>query len=222
MTIIEAIQKRHSVRRYTDQSASDNVLAALQADVKAYNSESGLNIQLVADDPDTFNGFLSKIGFSGAKNYIVLVGKESAGLDEKAGYYGERLVLKAQQLGLNTCWAAMFNKKKFAAKIGNDEKIVIIICFGYGVTQGVPRKSKPLESLCEVNGDMPDWFRSGMEAAMLAPTARNQQKFLFMLSDGTVKAENKGGLFSGIDLGIVKYHFEIGAGADNFKWANPL
>jgi len=109
MTIIEAIQKRHSVRRYTDRSVEDNVLAALQAEVKACNFESGLNIRLVADDPDTFNCFLSKIGFSGAKNYFVLVGKESAGLDEKAGYYGERLVLKAQQLGLNTCWAAMFN-----------------------------------------------------------------------------------------------------------------
>ena len=99
---------------------------------------------------------------------------------------------------------------------------MIIICFGYGVTQGVPRKSKPLESLCKVNGDMTDWFRSGMEAAMLAPTARNQQKFLFTLSGNTVKAENKGGSFSGIDLGIAKYHFEIGAGADNFKWTDPL
>lgn len=222
MTIIEAIQKRHSVRRYTDQSVEDNILTALQMEVGACNSESGLNIRLATDDPDTFNGFLSKIGFSGTKNYIVLVGKESADLDEKAGYYGERLVLKAQQLGLNTCWAAMFSKKKFAAKIGDDEKIVIVICFGYGVTQGVPRKSKPLESLCKVNGDMPDWFRSGMDAVMLAPTARNQQKFLLTLSDGTVRVENKGGSFSSIDLGIVKYHFEIGAGADNFKWTNPL
>lgn len=219
MTINEAIQKRHSVRRYTDQRVED-VLAALQAEVSECNSESGLNIRLITDDPDTFNGFLSKVNFSGAKNYIVLVGKESAGLEEKTGYYGERLVLKAQQLGLNTCWAATFNKKKFAAEIGNDEKIVIVISFGYGVTQGVPRKSKPLESLCKVNGDMPDWFRSGMEAAMLAPTARNQQKFLFTLSGGTVKAESMSGSFSNIDLGIVKYHFEVGAGTENFKWAD--
>jgi len=222
MTIIEAIQKRHSVRRYTEQSAPGDVIAALRAGVSECNAESGLNIRLVTDDPDTFNGFLSKIGFSGAKNYIVLVGKEGIGLDEKAGYYGERLVLKAQQLGLNTCWSAMFNKKKFAAKIDDDEKIVIIISFGYGVTQGVPRKSKPLESLCKVSGDMPDWVRSGMEAAMLAPTARNQQKFLFTLSGGTVKAESTGGSLSKIDLGIVKYHFEVGAGIDNFKWADPV
>jgi len=220
MTIIEAIQKRHSVRRYTDKSIESDVLATLQAEVDVCNSESGLNIQLVTDDPDTFNGLLAKINISGAKNYIVLIGKESADLEEKAGYYGERLVLKAQQLGLNTCWAAAFNKKKFAAKIDKDEKIVIIIALGYGVAQGVTRKSKPIESLCRVDVDMPVWFRSGMEAAMLAPTARNQQKFLFTLSGNTVKAESLGGSFSEIDRGIVKYHFEVGAGAENFKWAD--
>ena len=214
MTVIDAIQRRHSVRRYTDQRVEDNILAALLAEVKACNSESGLNMQLVTDAPDTFNGFLAKINFSGTRDYIVLVGKESLDIEEKAGCYGERLVLKAQQLGLNTCWAAAFNKKKFAAQIGNDEKIVIIIVFGYGATQGVPRKSKPLELLCKVDGDMPDWFRSGMKAAMLAPTARNHQKFLFTLSDNAVKAES--------NLGTVKYHFEIGAGIDNFKWVDPL
>ena len=112
----------------------------------------------------------------------------------------------------------MFSGKKFAAKLEKDEKIVITIALGYGETQGVSRKSKPMETLCNVDGDMPGWFRSGMEAAMLAPTAINQQKFLFTLSDGAVKAEDKGGSFSKIDLGIVKYHFEVGAGVENFKW----
>lgn len=220
MTIIEAIQKRHSVRRFTDQIIEDNVLVALQTEVKVCNAESGLNIRLVTDDPDTFNGLLAKVNFSGARNYIVLVGKKSANLEEKAGYYGEWLVLKAQQLGLNTCWAASFSKKKFVTEIGNDEKVVMIIAFGYGTTQGVPHKSKPLESLCKVDGDIPDWFRAGMEAAMLAPTARNQQKFLFTLSANTVKAESRGGSFSNIDLGIGKYHFEVGAGTKNFKWVD--
>ena len=219
MTIIEAIQNRHSVRRYTDQSIENNILSELQTEVGECNAESGLNIRLVTNDPDTFNGVLAKVNFSGAKNFFVIAGKESADLDEKAGYYGERLVLKAQQIGLNTCWGASFSVKKFAAQLPKDVRIVIIIAFGYGVTQGVPHKSKPLETLCKVEGDMPAWFRSGMETAMLAPTARNQQKFLFTLSgDGTVKAESTGGAFSKIDLGIAKYHFEVGAGSKNFKW----
>jgi nitroreductase len=218
MTIIEAMQMRHSVRRYAERSIENDIRSALQAEVNECNAESGLNIRLVTDDPDTFNGLLAKVNFSGAKNFFVLVGKEGECLEEKAGYFGERLVLKAQQLGLNTCWGASFSGKKFAAQLAKDEKIVIIVSFGYGVTQGEPHKSKPLESLCKVDGDMPVWFRSGMEAAMLAPTAKNQQKFFFTLTDDAVKAENKGGSFSQIDIGIVKYHFEVGAGSENFNW----
>ena len=218
MTIAEAIQSRHSVRRYTGQCVESDMLSALQAEVDACNAEGGLRIRLVANDPETFNGLLAKANFSGAKNFFVLVGKKSDDLEERAGYYGERLVLKAQQLGLNTCWGASFSGRKFAAQLAEDERTVIIIAFGYGVTQGAAHKSKPLESLCRAEGDMPAWFRAGMESAMLAPTAKNQQKFLFTLSDGMVKAENLGGAFSKIDLGIVKYHFETGAGSGSFRW----
>ena len=41
-----------------------------------------------------------------------------------------------------------------------------------------------------------------------APTAVNQQKFLFELKNGKVTAKNLGGFYSKIDLGIVKYYFE--------------
>ena len=218
MTTMEAMQKRHSVRRYTERKIEEDVLAALRDEVKKCNDESGLNIRLVANDPEMFNSLLAKINFSGAKNFFVLAGKVSEDLEEKAGYFGERLVLKAQELGLNTCWGASFSGKKFAAQLADDEKVVIIISFGYGETQGLPHKGKPMESLCKTDGNMPDWFRSGMEAVMLAPTAVNKQKFLFTLSGNTVKAECNNGTFSNIDLGIVKYHFEAGAGIENFTW----
>lgn len=113
--------------------------------------------------------------------------KKDAALDEKIGYYGEKIALRAQQLGLNTCWVALTfskGKSKNNCVIGSDETLVCVLAVGYGVTQGTPHKNKPLEKLCAVNGPMPDWFRKGMEAAQLAPTAVNQQKFLFTLSDG--------------------------------------
>ncbi len=219
MDTIEAMKKRNSVRRYTDKKIEGDVLTALQAEVDKCNDESGLNIRLVTDDPDTFNSLFARAMFSGTRNFFVLAGKDDADLDEKAGFYGERLVIKAQQLGLNTCWAAMFSGKKFSSKLDKGERIAIVVSVGYGETQGEPHKNKPMESLYKVDGDMPDWFRSGMEAAMLAPTAMNRQRFLFTLSGNTVKAECNNGRYSKIDLGIVKYHFEIGAGADNFRWA---
>ena len=66
---------------------------------------------------------------------------------------------------------------------------------------------------------MPEWFRRGVQAALLAPTAMNQQKFTFTLQGDTVSAKAGTGFYSKVDLGIAKYHFEIGAGTENFRWA---
>jgi len=216
MESMEAIEKRHSVRQYTDKKIDAVTVAALQREIDDCNKESGLHIQMVTDDPAAFNGMMARYGkFSGVQNYIAVIGRKSSELENKCGYYGERIVLLAQLLGLNTCWVAMTFSKGAAKKradIKPGEKLAIVIAVGYGETQGVPHKSKSMKELCEADGEMPDWFRSGMEAAMLAPTAVNQQKFRFSLKDDTVRLESLGGFYSQIDLGIVKYHFELGSG----------
>lgn len=56
------------------------------------------------------------------------------------------------------------------------------------------------------------------EAALLAPTAMNQQKFTLHRENRTVSAKAGSGFYTKIDLGIVKYHFELGAGKENFAW----
>lgn len=223
MELIEAIENRHSVRSYTDKKIEGEVLSELQAEVEACNKESGLHIQLITDDSETFSGFKAHYGkFSNVRNYIGLIGKKEEDLDEKVGYYGERIVLKAQQLGLNTCWVALtYSKRKNKCAVEKGEKLVCVISVGYGSTQGVAHKSRSMDALCKINNDeTPEWFKKGMKAAMLAPTAINQQKFRFTLSENIVNAESMGGPYSNVDLGIVKYHFEIGAGIDNFEWGS--
>lgn len=75
-------------------------------------SESGLHMQLVLDEPKGFDGFMAHYGkFSGVKNYIAVIGKKGRDLEEKCGYYGEKVVLYAQRLGLNTCWVALTYSK---------------------------------------------------------------------------------------------------------------
>ncbi|MEA5051739.1 MAG: nitroreductase family protein [Oscillospiraceae bacterium] len=223
MTISEAIEARHSVRSYLDKPIPAETADALQREIDACNKEGGLHIQLVTNEPKAFDGVMAHYGkFSGVQNYIALAGKKSAELDEALGYYGERIALKAQTLGLNTCWVAMTFSKGTAKKhitVNAGEKLAIVIALGYGATQGIAHKTKSMESLCTAAGDMPAWFKAGMEAAMLAPTAVNQQKFRVSLSGDTVKIENLGGPYSAIDLGIVKYHFEAGAGKDHFRRA---
>ncbi len=134
MEIIEAIKERHSVRQYTSEKIEATILAALQAEIDTCNQEGGLHIQLVTDEPKAFDGFMAHYGnFSGVTNYIALIGKKSDKLDELCGYYGERLVLKAQQLGLNSCWVAMTYKKiPSAFTIEKGEKLTVVISLGYG------------------------------------------------------------------------------------------
>lgn len=208
MDILEIMKARHSVRQYSGKKIEGGTRKTLAALVSEYNRKSGLNIQIIFDEPKCFDSMMAHYGkFSGVENYIALVGKKGADLDEKAGYYGEKLVLKAQELGLNTCWVAMTHGKSIA-EIRKGEKLACIIALGYGITQGAAHKNKPVEQLCNCTSGMPDWFSKGMEAVLLAPTAMNQQKFYFTLENGKVSARAGKGFYTKMDLGIVKYHFE--------------
>lgn len=223
MTLSEAIKARHSVRKYTDQQIEMTKVAALRAAVERVNSQSGLNIQLVLDEPKSFASGVWKYGqFSGVKNYFVMAGPKGKEAEEKIGYCGEELVLLAQTLGLSTCWVGLTYKKipgTFTLRRG--DMVHCVISLGYGANQGVQHPLKPIENFYECQGPVPEWFKAGMEVALLAPTAVNQQKFKFILHPGNVVEART--LFSmagyaTVDLGIVKYHFEIGAGKENFSW----
>ena len=212
--IIEAMKQRHAVREYDgDRKIEQEKLDILNERIASINKESGLRIQLVTDEPKAFDGFMAHYGkFSGITNYIALIGKKDSSLNEKCGYYGEQLVLLAAQLGLDTCWVAMsYAKVKNAYDIAKGEKLCCVISLGYGKTHGIPHKSKSAQEVAVIKEDTPKWFIDGVNAALLAPTAMNQQKFGFMLYGDKVIDKAGKGILTDIDLGIVKYHFEIGA-----------
>lgn len=212
MTEIEAIYARHSVRAYTDKKIEPEKLQALNALIDQLNAEGDLHLQLLPDAGKTFSHLLSKaMGLSSAPSVIACVGKNNDTLDERIGYYGERLVLAAQQLGLNTCWAGTFSRENVPAVIEDGERLSLVIAIGYGANQGRVHRSKTAEQVTAVAVEPPEWFRYGVELALLAPTAINQQKFEIVLNpDESVEIRDKGGVLSQIDLGIVKYHFEVG------------
>ena len=226
MTLLEAISARHSVRKYIDKDIPADIIAALQEKVAECNKEGNLNIQLVQNETRAFTGMLSYGQFSGVKNYLVMVGKKSKDLDERVGYYGEQLVLFVQTLGLNTCWVGLsYRKVPEAYNVGKDEKLVCMIALGYGETQGVSHKIKDVEDVSNASDITPSWFKRGVEAALLAPTAVNQQKFSFEyvgVKDNwhIVKARKGFSIigYTGIDLGIVKCHFMIAVGDVCLKW----
>lgn len=218
--IMALMQARHSVRQYRNEQIPEDIRRSLDAYAAELNEKGGLHMQILYDEPDCFNSRMAHYGkFENCTNYIAMVGRKASDLDERCGYYGEQLVLKAQELGLNTCWVALTHGKSRAV-IADGETEVIIIALGYGKTQGSPHKSKSASDVSNLSSDSPEWYKNGITAALLAPTAVNQQKFSFRLNGKKVSV--KAGLIGTclkIDLGIVKCHFELGAGKENFEWA---
>jgi nitroreductase len=213
MDILEEMKSRHAVRSYRDQRIEEEKRVIINGLVSAANEEGHLSIQAFYDEPKAFDTFMAHYGkFSGVKNYLALVGDKNQ--EEAAGYYGERIALALQGMGLNSCWVALtYGKGKVLIQKAKGQKILCMIAFGYGAVSGFPHHSKSPEEVSQVTGDKPDYWDKGIEAALLAPTASNQQKFLFSYHDGGVHLSVKGvGFYTRVDLGIVKYHFEAVTG----------
>ena len=213
MSEIDAIKERHSVRNYEAKKIEADKVEKIRAKIEELNKEGNLHLQLMGDAGKTYNKLFNKVaGLGSAPSVIACVGIDDETLEQRVGYYGEKLVLFIQELGLNTCWAGTFNQKNIGAEVGDGEKLVISIAVGYGKDKGKPHKSKSPEQVIEAKGDRPYWFNKGVDMALLAPTAINQQKFTIRLNeDESVDFVDKGGIFSQVDLGIVRCHFEIGA-----------
>lgn len=212
MTEMEAVRSRHSVRKYQDKRIEKEQIDCLEKKIEELNKEGNIHLQFIEDSASTFNKLFNKsAGLGSAPSVIACVGPDDDTLDERIGYFGQKLVIYAQQLGLNTCWVGIFNRKKIPVEVADNERLVIAIAIGYGETQGKERKTKTADEVVIDLKDVPDWFHAGVEAALLAPTAINQQKFEIIYNENEeVEFKDLGGVLSKIDIGIVKCNFEIG------------
>lgn len=207
---IELLKKRHSVRVYKDESFSDEIKIEISRIVREINEEHNLNFQEFFDEPEVFAGNKPHYGaFKNVKNYIVFTGKPSD--REKIGFYGEEIVLKLVELGISSCWCGLtFKKSKLNIKLNDGEKVIIVLAIGYALSEGKAHKSKSIEDVLEKGSVLPEEYKIGVEAMLLAPTAINQQKFKIRFENNLPIINSKGiGPFLDVDLGIVKYHFEF-------------
>ena len=198
MDFKEAMQKRHMVRKYTDKPLSDEIIAKINERIELNNKTYNLNMKLMINNS------------KGVSSII----------DERLGYSGADIMLYAQTLGLNTWWVGGTFNRSVSSYVDN-KKVTGIIAIGYGQTQGVPHKSKNVEDVSKYEGTIiPSWFISGVDGALLAPTALNKQDFMLIGNGNRVKIECSNGIFTGSNVGLIKYHFELGAGKGNFEWEN--
>ena len=220
MELLDAIKQRHSVRSYLDKPIDTDVRDELRKYIDKCNQEGNLHIQLIENEPQAFAKGLFHYGlFSNVKNYIALVGKGDSTFDERCGYYGEKIVLKAQMLGLNTCWVGgTYKKIESVVDLKPSEKFLMVIAIGYGENQGREHKYKKVKDLSIGYPDLPDWFIKGVEAVAMAPSALNQHSYRFGLRDEKVYVKKGLGIALDTDIGIAKYHFEVTAGKDSSIW----
>ncbi len=220
MTILEAIEKRHTIRNY-DGKAINEQLNELEELINHINEESGFHLQLVNGKENAFDIFTIRYGkWTHVTNYIALVGKDEEDLDEKVGYYGEQIVLWAEMNGLKTGWLeTQLKEQTNDFTINDDERFVLSIAIGYSDKVGGKHKVKELEELSTHLEHAPEWFVEGMKQVQLAPTAGNQQLFNIAYENDKVSISTKPGFLEKVDVGIAKYHFEIGSKKDSSIWS---
>ena len=80
MELLEAMERRHSVRSYEDRPLEPEVRAELTEFLDQCNQESGLHIQMAAGLDDAFLGLKTHYGrFTGVHNAIALIGRAERG-----------------------------------------------------------------------------------------------------------------------------------------------
>lgn len=229
MNNLEAICNRVSRRTYLGEPIDETAEQTLNNLITMYNSNSGMTSFLLNDGSDAFNSFLKCYGmFKNVMSLIVLKGpKNDTDLKEKTGYYGQRLILKATQLGLGTCWVGgTYKKDNNLFQVEEDEELYCVITIG-NVSEDLSRKERIMSSLIHRHSkelddfylsdvaydDLPDYFIMGYKAISKSPTARNSQKVTVEYIDNitTIQVPDDS-KFDMVDLGIAKANFEIAAG----------
>ncbi|WP_320129894.1 nitroreductase family protein [uncultured Sphaerochaeta sp.] len=219
-----AIEHRKSIRTYSTEPIADKTREYLINKIEEINKESGLHISWVDDAGDIFSTFKSYGMFKNVGSVLVVKGlKEVPDLSERAGYFGEQLVLEATSLGLGTCWiAGTYDKKNSLLSVGQGETILSLISIGniadnqslkQKIIHTLKRKTLAVEKFYTAEGVVPTWFTKGIEAVQKAPSAINSQRVRFKYGQEKVTASVPGSRATDpIDMGIAKFHFAVIAG----------
>lgn len=223
MTLQEAALKRFSQHRYTPEPISLAQRRQLEKVIEYSNQRSGLHMRLICGDDAPFSG--GRKYPNGTDSYFLLAGpKGLAHMEEKCGYYGEEAVLTATTMGLDTCWlGGTYNREKCMVLPGDD--LVCVVAVGRGKPGSQPRRALKdpidLSTSTTSSESVPGWFAAGVEAVRLAPSAADRQGYRFRWSNsGAMVRLEGGGSFALVDLGIAKFHFELGAHGGTWTWGD--
>lgn len=227
-----AIFSRRSRRTYLARPVESRTLASLQAACRDFRPFPGVRAELVLDPPEgVFTGLIGRYGqVSGAPHYIAFIGDlEAPNVQPAAGYIGEGVILEATALGLGTCWVGGFFRPDAVRRdlpLSKNERVLSITPLGYPVPDADfserlleclagSRRRKALDNLV-LEGRPAGWSMKALEAARLAPSARNRQPWRFLVQEDSITVLDDGrpalpGISKRLDCGIALLHLELGA-----------
>jgi len=232
-----AIPVRRSRRRYKPIPLEPAQLAQLQTVCREFRPYPQARAEMITKPPDeVLRGIVASYGkIKGAQALIAFIGDtDERYVNEKIGYTGEGIVLEATAMGLGTCWVggSLFFRRGLAESIvgaGKNERVFAVTPVGYAVRElslgervqtafGMFHRRKPLAEMVLGLGEKqwPDWIKSALEAARLAPSAVNRQPWRFYVERNsiTISVDSsllEWGISKRLDCGIAMLHIEVAA-----------
>lgn len=218
MTMQQAMKERHTVRKFTDQTIDEQQLADLKKRVDEDNRRYDVDISVETDQTNGVSGIIRLLMTKNVRNYLILASTDRSNVDVALGEAASDLMLYAKTIGLDTWYIGGTWNRKSVESETSAQHVIGIIVFGYGENHGKPHASKTVQQVSKYKGEAPQWFVNGVQAALLAPTPLNKQPFFITGKGNAVSIQVDGGIFKGADEGIVRHHFELGAGKHSFSW----
>ena len=140
MNYSELIQNRKSFREFTDKQVPHSVLEKIDAYYGSgiHRLIPELKTQLYYFGTDTRAALEGAAGYNqflvGAPQYLVLLSEKHDLAYLNAGYMMADLMLKLEDLGLNSCWLTFADSEDIKDVLGieSDMDVAAIAAFGYG------------------------------------------------------------------------------------------
>lgn len=243
---IEIMRKRGSCRSFARQAINPEIAAKLNAFIDEVNKEAaslGIRYQLVDRLSDAGKP-IEKLGtygvISGAQTFIAGIVPKSDANAVQFGYWFEKIVLCATELGLATCWlGGSFNRADFGRKVklSEQEFIPIVSPVGYAaekrsvmenLVRSMAKSSTRLhfsnlfltqDGQAQLSPEAAGQWAVPLEMVQLGPSASNKQPWRVIRTDAGFEfylARTSGYASLGFDMqmndiGIAMCHFELAA-----------
>lgn len=224
-----------SVREFKEKDIESKCFNEIESYIKKSKKLlPELNIELkIFDNEETYEKLKNVAGYNGhmikAPSYAVILSDVKQGYIENSGYIGEKLILKARDLDIDSCWVTFNDSDIIKEKldISSNKEVTAIIALGYGIDKNIKNKSGSERLGVEKIVYMDKWgintsideleergLLDAFSYARMAPSTLNRQPWRFIIDGGKIILAVKKDDFTsnyeiGIDAGIAMLYFGL-------------